>query len=331
MSDAHQEALERLRQEVAGLGVEELLVLCYSMHQRPELKLDRMRMYLDVLRRRGGERAQFASCLICFDLARQGDEVAQREFAYLADTMRTLALKEDLTKALVGDDPYLSYVWELCEASLVEMDPRFVDGEREQITAEAVATLDLLSDADLGDALGDFEVDDGAMWLRFDEAVEAFLGGEVGVPVYDPTAGFRLRNSGDVDRIERFLRELDSLRDFVPPARGFRALVLLFYGTHIRSKGLFGAINQKKQELLRAGVTEYFTSGQDVWEVAGALGPMHAEPEVWEKIADVVADFAGFCAGHPEALQQGPAAYDAVGRLIERDAARGNWRKSYGL
>jgi hypothetical protein len=140
-----------------------------------------------------------------------------------------------------------------------------------------------------------------------------------------------LRSSSDVDRIEKFLLELDSVRDFVPPARGFRALVLLFYGTHIRSKGIFGAVNQKKQQLLRAGVAEFFQSGQDVWEIAGVIGPMHSDAEVWEKIADVVHDYAGFCAAAPQNFHQGVDAYDAVGRLIERDAARGSWRRSYGL
>ena len=44
---------------------------------------------------------------------------------------------------------------------------------------------------------------------------------------------------------------LDSLRGVLPMARGFRALTMLFYATHLRSKGFFGAVNQRKQELIR--------------------------------------------------------------------------------
>src|SRR5690606_10654000 len=105
-------------------------------------------LYLDILRRRGGERAQFACCLLCFDLARQGDATSQREFVYLADTMRQLAQNTELVDALTLHDPYLTYVWELCQAQLEEMDPRFAGGAPEPVAeAPAVGELDLLSDA----------------------------------------------------------------------------------------------------------------------------------------------------------------------------------------
>src|SRR5262245_12260970 len=96
-------AEEQLRREVAGLPVGDILALCYAFQKKPE----RLRLYLDVLRGKGGERAQFASCLICFDLARQGDHIMQREFTILGDTMRGLAQNHELVLALVGDDQYL--------------------------------------------------------------------------------------------------------------------------------------------------------------------------------------------------------------------------------
>ncbi len=324
---------ERLLEEVAGLGVEEILAVCYAFHnQKVDQVLQRLRLYLDVLRRRGGERAQFASCLICFDLARQGDPTAQREFAYLADTIRFLAQRGGLVEALLGGDPYLLYIWELCQEQLAEADPRFATaGAPEHAdTAAELATLDLLSDADFDDA-GDFDiaVDDGALWLRFDEAVEAFLGGEVGIPTYDPEAGFRLHHNRDVERIERFLMELDSLREPVPPARGFRALALLFYGTHMRSKSLFGAKNERKEGLLRAGIAEFFQSAEQVWEVIGVLQPMHADDDAWEKMADVLSDFLCWAAEHPDLFLVGPSAFDVIERLVHRDLSRGS-RKTYG-
>jgi hypothetical protein len=323
--DEHSEAEGQLRAEASGLGVDDILAVCYSFHQNRQP--ERLRFYLDLLRQRGGERAQFASCVICFDLARQGDVTAQREFSYLVDTIRTLAAKRELVEALIGGDPYLVYVWELCQAQLDSMDLRFADGGAAP-AVEAVAALDLLTDADFAE-LPDFagDVDDSHMWLRYDEAVEDFLGGTLGVPVYDPTAGFRLRNSHDVERIEAFLRELDSIRDFVRPSRGFRALVLLFYGTHLRSRSVFGAINQRKQEVLRAGITEFVESAPHMWEVAGVLGPIHSDPDVWEKVGDLLADYLQWMSEEPEKATRGPAAYDAVGRLLTRDTGRSPWRR----
>ena len=117
-------AEERLRSEVSGLGVDEILALCFSFSH----KLQRLRLYLDVLRRKGGQRAQFACCLICFDMARQGDEASRLEFVYLADTIRSLADNSEMIDTLVRDDPYLSFIWDLLEAQLEEMDTRFEPG-----------------------------------------------------------------------------------------------------------------------------------------------------------------------------------------------------------
>jgi hypothetical protein len=325
----------RLREEMGALAVDDILSLCYALTAKPDSQQPRLRLYLDVLRRRGGERAQFASCLICFDLARQGDTACQREFVFLTDTVRGLARREDLVTTLIGGDPYLVYLWELCQAQLSEADPRFADSQSapETLPDVEIAQLDLLSDEDMKADLADFkiEVDDETLWLRFDQAVEDFLGGEIGLPVYDANAGFRVKNSRDVERIEKFLRELESLREFIAPARGYRALVLIFYATHIRSKSLFGQINERKQALLRAGIMEFVHHGKDVWDIAGVLGPMHADNEIWEKVVDVLQDYVAWCAEEPHAAESGPEAYDAVGRLITRDGGRGNWRRSAGI
>lgn len=324
MSGSVREAEERLLAEVSGLPVDEILALCYSLRNTPQ----RLRLYLDVLRRRGGERAQFASCLICFDLARQGDETAQREFGFLSDTIRQLASNQQLVGSLVGEDDYLVFIWELCQAQLDEMDPRFEGDEVLPVVEpdETLAELDLLSDADFGENDFTLTVDTSEMWRRFDEAVEAFLGGQVGLPVYDPTAGFRVSNNRDVQRVERFLQELDSLRELVPLARGFRAVTMLFYGMHMRAKSLFGAVNQRKQALLREGLDEFLRSGPDMAEIAGVMSPLHAGPEVWEKIAEVIVDYTAWLAESPDHLRLGPNGYDAVERMAERLPRAGNRR-----
>ena len=304
---------ERLRKEIAGLGVDDILALCYAFQHR----LERLVLYIDVLRRRGGERAQFASCLLCFDLARHGHGSFQKEFVYLSDTMRQLALKDDLVETLIAGDPYLSFVWELCQASLEEMDPRFeVMLEAQNKSDAELPVLNLLSDDDFQE-MG-FGVDDVSLWERFDDAVETFLGGAVGVPLYDPSAGFRLRDGRDADRIETFLLELESLRDVVPLARGYRALTLLFYGANMRSKSLFGVLNQRKQALLREGIREFFESAPLVWEVVAVFGPMHADGSAWPKICDILQDYVYWMSHYPREAAVGVEAYDPVGRMMSQ-------------
>ena len=195
----------RLLEEVQSLGVEDILALCYAFQHRPE----RPRLYLDILRKRGGERAQFACCLLCFDLARQGDPIFQKEFAYLADTVRALSTNLVLVSALVGSDPYLRFLWELCQAQLELADPRFAVEPAAEATPVEAIEVELLSDDDFSPDFG-ISIDERAIHQEFEEAVEAFLGSEIDMPIYDPEAGFRLRHDRDVERIERFLRALDS-------------------------------------------------------------------------------------------------------------------------
>lgn len=321
-------AEDLLRREASGLAVEDILALCYSLQQqKQEQQRERLRFYLDVLRRRGGERAQFASTLICFDLARQGDAAAQRDFAFLADTMRSLAAKGDLVRDLVSGDPYLTHVWDLCAAELADMDLQF---DEVAAAPREAAAIELLTDDDFAEELPDFAlgVDAAAMRHRFEEALEAFFGEVPGVPVFDAEAGFRMRNGRDAERVETFLRELDSLRDFVPAARGYRALTLLFYGTHIRARNFFGVVNGRKQELLRAGIAEFVASGPLLARVAGVLSPIHADPDVWPRIVAVLSDYLASCARDPQAAELGPSSYDAASRLKSRDGGRGRARRS---
>ena len=323
-------ARDQLVKEVMGLAVDDILALCYSFQHTgaSHRSTDRLRLYVDVLRRRGGQRAQFASCLICFDLARQGETSFQTEYALLADTMRTLASNEGFVSSLIGEDPYLSFVWELCEAQLEEMDPRLegealldqTPGLTDLGEVETLVTFDLLSDDDFVDDF-DITIENASMWREFDEAVERFLGGTVGVPVYDPASGFRLHNSRDIERLEQFIQPLDSLREFVPLARGFRAIALLFYGTHLRSKSLFGTLNPRKQALLQAGLEEFIQSAEDVWRVAGVFGQLHAAPDAWYRIVDVIADFVAWKASDPANMDKPASEYQAVERLLERQPA----------
>ncbi len=76
-----------------------------------------------------------------------------------------------------------------------------------------------------------------------------------------------------------------------------------------------------------AGLGEFAASGPRMWEVVGVLGPLHAAPEVWEKISDVLADYTQWCAVAPDLAAQGTAAYDPVSRLLARQPLVGTRRK----
>ena len=179
---------EELRQAIALLDDDDILALCYAFQG----KVDRLRLYLDVLRKRSGYRAQFSSCLLCFDLARQGDTSCQREFLLLAETIRYLGQDQALVNSLLGNTPYLIFVWDLCKASLAEIDPLAANSLPQPDPHLPVARLPLFDDSDFNDFR--VKTDDVTMWRRFDEAVEAFLGGVLGVPIYDQAAGFRQNN-----------------------------------------------------------------------------------------------------------------------------------------
>lgn len=318
--------IELLKREVSQLPVNEILALCYTFAQKPE----RLRLYLDVLRSRGGQRAQFAACLICFDLARQGDVALQREFVFLAGAIKDLALNQAFVEALLEDDPYLTFIWELMLAQLEEMDQRFATDaavEPAPTPATEVATLDLFAEEDLELELGDFaiEVDEARLRQQFHTAVDTFLGKIAHYPAYHPHGGFRLGHRGDTERMDTFLQQLDSLREVVPNAGAFRALTLLYYGTHMRSKSLFGRLNERKAALLREGLREFERSGQQMWQVASVI-QTHGQPHAWEKMVEVMLDYTHWRLYHP-APQFTLEQYPVVERQVERDRKRGGKRR----
>jgi len=302
-----------LRRAAAELAVDDILALCYTFQHKPE----RLVLYLDVLRQRGDMRAQFASALICYDLARKGDVRFQRQFLLLADSMRAMVANQQLVEQLVGEGEYLGELWLACSQQLNAQAQEPALLEMPEAEAVPVRELNLLSQDDLAGIV--IHDDDQSLQNRFTEAVDAFLGAEAGIPVYDTEAGFRFNSSSETGRIEQFLEELASLRDRVPAARGFRALTMIFYGAQLKSKTLFGGVNERKQALLRAGIREFLESASAMWEVVGVFNPLHAAPEAWAQVVDVLLDYVRWMRRHPSLRAKGPLAYDAVGRLMARE------------
>ena len=318
-----------LRTELALLEVEEVLALCYSFTSKPQ----RMMLYMDALRQKGGQRAQFAACLICFDLAQQGNSTLQREFGLLAGTVRDISIDRQMVQQLLGQDPYLNFVWEQLEGQINAMDSRFPTEHTVEPLAltpiEDIAKLDLLSDDDFSDGLDALDAAPNHVQITraYTQAVDRFLGKNPSAPVYHPHAGFRLKNRKDVERIEQFLLELDSMRSIVPHARAMRSLTLLFYGTHSRSKSFFGTINERKQYLLREGLRGYLQSGAELMQIAGIIKSLHSKPTAWDKILEVLIDYTHWCHRFTENLEDIDQ-YDAVERQIKRDSQHKNKRRT---
>ncbi len=318
----------QLRNETQGLPVEEILALCYAFQGKPE----RLRLYLDILRGKSGERAQFASCLVCFDLGRQGDLAAQRDFTFLTTIMASLSNNGALVESLLGGDDYLHFVWELCTAQLETIDDRFEvghDAAENQSTDDELMIIELLTDDDFDDDAFDINVDLSQLEAEYRAAVDEFLGARSDMPVFDPKAGFHMRSRRDTQRVNKFVNTLDSMREPLPLSRGLRALSCLYFGTHMRSKTFFGSHNPRKQQLLKDGLREFIHSPEAVINIVGIFGPMHADPSAWPKIADVMLDFVHqFSRSAPgthalTALES----YAAVERQAARDKQRGGRRR----
>src|SRR3954470_7322324 len=77
-----------LRDEAASLDVEDLVDLCCSSRHDPV----RVSIYLEALRQKpgGGEKAQIGALLLCFDLAKHGDESRDIEVQLLLPVVDAL-------------------------------------------------------------------------------------------------------------------------------------------------------------------------------------------------------------------------------------------------
>ncbi len=297
---------ERLLEELAGLDVADLLALCLRVGAAGGE--DRRWLYLSVLRSRHGQRAQFAACLVCFDLARAGSAVAQREFTALAPTVRALAGNRALVDGLLEGDPYLVEAWAACASALAAGDPREAWASLED-DVELVGELDLLSEDELASIdldLEELEIleDDAATQDERDRAaadafaasLAAHLGHDVARGFFDRGRGFATSTAAEVDRLERFLREAAALGPRVPVAAGFASLGYLFLAVHLRRKTLFGSSNPRRIAALRAGLAglpdrpEGLACAAAILEFEG-----EAVRERFEKVLELILDYGAFC------------------------------------
>lgn len=301
------EAVAALRATAAALDVEEILDLCFSFNHDPL----RLAIYLDVLRGKGGVKAQAAACLVCFDLARQGDSLAETEFLSLVPVMQDYtgqspdASGQRPIDRLVGDNEYLDGLLHDLEDRLAALDPRLGVGTVDElVVGEAeILDLDLLDESDFEgfDLQLDIDVDnEAAMDEAWRKALDRFIG-PMALAVAGPgdAFGFTAESRTAMARIESLKDEALSLADHARGARALLPLAELFLAAHTRAKNLFGRRNRGRDQLLLAGLAHFTELAVPPADMITWMTPPTATPHAWDKVAEVLLDYVAFLGSLP--------------------------------
>ncbi|MBM4281220.1 MAG: hypothetical protein FJ137_10850, partial [Deltaproteobacteria bacterium] len=290
-----EEAIALLRDQARQLDVEDLVDLCYA---RASESL-RTSVYLEALRGRPGEQAQVAACLLCFDLARRGDERREAEVQFLLPTLEHLfassteGLPPRSVQGLIDKSVVVADLWQALADHASRRDPRMHDAMPE-LEVEAMVELDLFDAdeiAELEVGLDDFDVD----LIVDDAALAAFDGGLNRLIPPPPAALFSSDNGRDIDRLERLRDHCASYAAPVPAAAGLHAMTQLFLATHTRAVGLFGRRNKRRDRALVEGLTAFLSLPSPPAEAAAwfaASDVPGAEPQAWTKLAELLLDVA---------------------------------------
>ncbi len=311
-----EEAIALLRDQARQLDVEDLVDLCYA---RTSDSL-RTAVYLESLRGRPGEQAQVAACLLCFDLARRGDERREAELQFLLPTLDHLfssalsAGKPPLAVlALLEKSEAIAELWAALADHAARQDPRLKDILPNLDTGEVIE-IDLFGSDELAEievGFDDFDID-----IAVDEAaVAAFDDGFNRLLPAMPAMLFSSESGSDLDRLERLRDHCESFASRVPIAAELRAMTSLYLATHTRAAGLFGRRNKRRDRALLDGLTAFLAlpeppSSSAAWFARSDLPG--AEPYAWEKMAELLLDVAAMVGEEEDAARPGlPAALGA--------------------
>jgi hypothetical protein len=319
-----------LREAVAPLDVEDILGLCYAFAADPL----RLKVYLDVLRGKGGQRAQAAACLICYDLARQGDPVFQAEFLSLLPVLRAHLPGEPSSVArsmdsLMGDSAYLRALWDGVKNAFLARDDRLDDRQAERALTQALDTDTLeiklldqedLDEIDLG-AADILDADDEAMRERWEEALDSLFPvtaqtGGMHPSIYPPggclEGGFRADEREDLARVERLRQSAQSLAGHVAHAHEMLPLVELFLAAHTRARNFFGRPNQARAQTLQEGLAHFADLPHPPAEAACWMVPPYAPDTTWPKVAELLLDYVAFLGSTGRGAAPRPATSEAL-------------------
>lgn len=289
-----EEARARLREEAAALDVEDIVDLCCSAKQHDSLRVS---IYLEALRKKSGEKAQLGACLLCFDLARNGDERRDVEVQLLLPVVEELGKTDPrgLVKSLTDKGAAVAALWS---------DLLLLAQRRDLRTTSLVPSLD---DDDVAIDVDLFGDDD---FVDLDKALEGVLDATfVDAEAQDAfdlafdqqwppgSLMFSAESGADLDRLEKVQETARSWSANVPMAAELQALNALFVATHTRALGLFGRRNKKRDAALREALLAFVNlpsppSSTAAWFIPGGDVP-GAVPYAWDKMAELLLDFAG--------------------------------------
>ncbi len=286
-------AQELFLSELAALDTPELLALCLRSRRDPH----RLSQYLALFRSRSGSRAQLAACMVCFDLARQGSEVAQRELLVLAPTILGLARDQGVVDGLLAGDAYLRDIWRDCHQALQGSDPRELAGPQLEESVELAGEIDLLDGDEFEVVFDDEVVLAERQQQEFSKIVADYLDYS---PEYDQWGsgnGFATEDSVDLARLTAFVAEAGSRSRYVPVARGMLSLGNLFLGMHLRRHTIFGRPNRRRVAALQAGLEAFDTDSQALAFAAALFESEGLQViERLDKVLELLMDFLAWCA-----------------------------------
>lgn len=293
------EAIAALRESAAALDVEDLVDLCYAT-EPDELRVN---IYLEALRGRAGEKAQVAACLLCFDLARRGDERKAQELQLLLPTLDALTARDDVgeapaVRALTGQGEVIEGLWRDLVSHARQRDRR-ADADAIEIDIDDVGgfvEVDLFDAdefAELAVGLAEIELTldlDDEVFLAFDEGLNKLI-----PPL--PSNLFSAETADDLERLERIREHCQSFAGKLPIAAELLALTQLFVATHTRSHGLFLRRNKKRDRALADGLAALLAlpapPAEGIgWFIGGDLPGSDAD--AWPRMAEVLLELIRF-------------------------------------
>ena len=314
----------RFFESLRALEPKDALRLCFSP---PSPGIERLRRFRTHFEAHTAPQEQLGLLLILFDLARRGDKPGQSAFINLADLLANQGSFAEKGSQLTEGHSELESIWRDCQKLLESIDERFGPQHEE-------ASVDALTGVQTVDGQ-EFIPEEGTPseeTLRlYAYALQDFFEDDFMRPTPVPAGGFRVDSKRDVQRFERFITEMSGLADKLPEARIFRAWALLFYGTHLRSYGLFGRINGRKRTIIREGLREFTLLAPGIWQVAPMFETAYCEPQAWEKVTELLADYAAWIAQGPYAPDAGTEIYEPIERLeqLYRERADIERRRGY--
>ena len=322
--------LTQFHQDTSQLSPGEALGRCYAQKAQDA---ETLQQYYENLSRRTGEASSVASALICFDLAANHDEPqAKSRYPYILEELRAAGRFTSFREQLVGLEPRLVALWQSFEISILQIDSRFEPG-RDEISIDDLSDIEIIEEEPELSGEPQLEVGPPSKieFRRYGLALQDFFGDNFMYPLPSPSGGFRLDTRRDVHRVETFIAEMTALVAVVPGARIYRAWALIFYGTHMRSRGLFGLVNTRKQEVLREGLKEFGRLAPGIWEVAEMFTTAYSDMSAWEKMMELIADYTIWLAQNPQSGADGLEAYDPVERLNQLYRERNHSDRRRGM